>query len=76
MTDEQLTDAWLAGERFSGAISHEQDVRIAWVLIRRHGAEAEQHLIAGAQRACEAHGVPEKFDEALTRRCRAPSPDW
>src|SRR3954468_5856544 len=69
MTDDELTDAWLAGERFAGGIRHDQHLRIAWVLIRDHGAvQAEERLVAGTRRACEVHGVPEKFDAALTRR--------
>ena len=69
MTDDELTDAWLAGERFAFGITHDQHLRIAWVLMRRHGAlDAEEHLVAGTSRACEVHGVPERFDEALTRR--------
>ena len=69
MDDEQLTDAWLAGEQFVGGIDHGQHVRIAWVLVRRYGpVEAERHLVDGTRRACDVHGVPEKFDEALTRR--------
>jgi hypothetical protein len=69
MTDEELTNSWLAGERFAAGITHDQHLRIAWVLMRRHGAlDAEEHLVAGTRRACEVHGVPEKFDEAVTRR--------
>jgi hypothetical protein len=69
MTDAELTDAWLAGTRFPGGISHDQHMRIAWVLHRRHGPErAEELLVAGTRRACQVHGSPEKFDEALTRR--------
>jgi hypothetical protein len=37
--------------------------------MRRHGAaRAEEDLVTGTRRACEVHGVPEKFNEALTRR--------
>jgi hypothetical protein len=69
MTDDQLTDAWLAGERFAGGVDHEQHLRIAWVLLVRHGsAQGAQRLVVGTRRACEVHGVPHKFDEALTRR--------
>jgi hypothetical protein len=69
MTDDELTDAWLAGEHFSGGISHDQHLRIAWVLNRRHGgAQAEQLLVVGTRRACDVHRVPEKFNESLTRR--------
>jgi hypothetical protein len=69
MTDEELTNAWLAGQQFAHGITHGQHLRIAWVLLRRHGAvDAEKHLVAGTRHACEVHGAPEKFDEALTRR--------
>jgi hypothetical protein len=69
MTDDELTDAWLSGERFFDGIGHDQHLRIAWVLIGRHGGEeAEQRLVEGTRRACEVHGVAKKFDEALTRR--------
>jgi hypothetical protein len=27
--DDELIDAWLAGERFAGEVSHEQHLRIA-----------------------------------------------
>jgi hypothetical protein len=55
--------------RFVGGVSHDQHLRLAWVLICRHGTdEAEQHLVAGTRRACEVRGAPEKFDEPLTRR--------
>jgi hypothetical protein len=69
MTDEELTDAWLAGEHFAHGISRDQHLRIAWVLMRRHGvADVEEQLVVGTRRACEVHGVPERFDAALTRR--------
>jgi hypothetical protein len=69
MTDDELTDAWLSRERLAGGVSHEQHVRIAWVLTRRHGgAEAEEPLVAGTRKACEVHDVLEKFDETLTRQ--------
>ena len=69
VTDEELTDAWLAGRRFESGVTHEQHVRIAWVLHRRFGPkDAEALLIAGTRRACEVHGCPEKFDRDLTIR--------
>lgn len=69
MTDDELTDAWQAGRVFPGGITHEQHLRVAWVLHRRHGSErAEELLVLGTRRACEVHGCPEKFDAALTRR--------
>lgn len=69
MTDDELTDAWQTGERFPGGITHGEHLRIAWVLHRHHGAlQAEALLISGTRRSCAVHGVPDKFDEELTRR--------
>jgi hypothetical protein len=67
--DDALTDAWERGEQLPDGISHAQHVRIAWVLLRRHErTDAVRRLLAGTERACVAHGVPEKFDRALTLR--------
>jgi hypothetical protein len=67
--DDELVEAWERGEVFSGGISHEQHLRIAWGLLRRHDRrEAVSRLVAGTERACHAHGVPEKFNAALTER--------
>lgn len=54
---------------FPGGVSHEQHLRIAWVLHARHGAtEAKTRLVAGTELGCERHGCPEKFDAKLTER--------
>jgi hypothetical protein len=69
VTDEELTDAWEAATVFPRGISHEQHLRIAWVLHRRHGREeARARLMSGTKRACVIHGCPEKYDAALTER--------
>ena len=66
--DEQLTDAWLECALGRG-ISHEEHLRIAFVLLLRHAPEeALQLLDAGTRRNCAALGVPERYDAALTRR--------
>ena len=68
MTDEELADAWEACV-LGRAVSHEEHVRIARTLIRQHGAAAaEQRLVEGTRRNCEAMESPERFDEDLTRR--------
>jgi hypothetical protein len=69
VTDDELTDRWEAGHVFAGGITHEQHLRIAWVLHRRHGPrEAKERLLVGTRQACQRHGCPEKFDPALTER--------
>jgi hypothetical protein len=50
-------------------VSHIDHVRVAWVLHRRLGqVEAEERLVEGTRKGCDHYGVPEKFDEDLTRR--------
>jgi hypothetical protein len=67
--EDELTDAWEAGDVFPAGVSHLEHLRIAWVSHRRHGpAKARRRLVRGTKRACEAHGCPEKFDAALTER--------
>jgi len=67
--DERLAERWERGERLERAITHEEHLRIAWVLLRRHGREAgSRRLLEGTRRACEVHGVPERFDADLTAR--------
>ena len=51
---------------------HEDRVRIARVLIRRHGAaEAAKRLAHRIKENCNAAGVPEQFDRDLTFRWTA-----
>jgi hypothetical protein len=43
-------------------------VRVAWVLVRRHGARAaEERVVEGTREGCDHYGVPDEFDEQLTR---------
>lgn len=68
LTDESLVAAWEACS-LRRAISHEEHVRIARVLVRRHGAAAaERRLVEGTRRNCEAMDAADRFDEDLTRR--------
>jgi hypothetical protein len=69
VTDDELTDRWEAGKVFAGGITHEQHLRIAWVLHKRHGrTAAKRRLASGTRHACERHGHPEKFYPGLTDR--------
>lgn len=69
LSDDDLADRWERQELGGSGVSHLAHVRVAWVLVGRHGAaEAEQRLVDGTRRGCDHYGCPEKFDEALTRR--------
>jgi hypothetical protein len=69
LTDDELADRWESQELGGSGVSHIDHVRIARTLHRRHGRmEAEERLVRGTRKGCDHYGVPEKFDEDLTRR--------
>ena len=69
LSDAELTDRWERQELGGSGVTHIDHVRVAWVLQRRHGsAAAEERLVEGTRKGCDHYGVPEKFDESLTRR--------
>lgn len=69
--DDRLADEWEAGV-LGRSVSHEEHVRIARTLVRRHGREdATRRLVEGTRRNCEVMGSPERFDGALTARWSA-----
>src|SRR6266566_3964956 len=69
LSDDELTDRWETQALGGSGVSHIDHVRVAWVLHRRHGRlEAEERLVLGTRKGCDHYGVPEKFDERLTRR--------
>jgi hypothetical protein len=68
VSDEELAEQWELAA-LGRSVGHEEHVRIARALVRRYGrADATRRLVAGTLRNCAALGVPERFDEDLTRR--------
>ena len=68
MTEDELAEAWESGA-LCRPISHVEHVRIAVVLLRRHGPdEGEQRLVDGTKLNCRLLDAAERFDEELTRR--------
>jgi len=66
--DETLTDAWCACE-LGRSISHEEHLRISFVLLRRLGADEGRRLIVERTAAnCAALDATDRYDDALTRR--------
>ncbi len=66
--DDDLADALLDGS-LDRAISHEEHVRVALTLVRRHGIEqAGTEVQDGLTGLCARLGVAERVDGALTRR--------
>lgn len=68
LSDDELTDRWESQRLGGSGVTHIDHVRVAWVLHRRHGAaQAEERLVDGTRKGCDHYGVPQKFDEPLTR---------
>ena len=69
LSDDELANRWESQALGGSGVAHIDHVRVAWVLHRRHGAvDAEERLVRGTRKGCDHYGVPEKFDERLTRR--------
>jgi len=66
MGDDRLTDEWAACA-LGRSISHVEHVRIARVLVQRHGrVEARLRLVEGTRANCDSLNAADRFDEALT----------
>lgn len=69
--DERLTEAWLGCE-LGRAISHEEHLRISFVLLRRHGRVGGSRRIAeGTLQNCEELDAAGRYDDELTQRWTA-----
>ena len=59
-----LHDAGVAPDRFG----HRDHVRVAWLLLSRHGpAAGSDAFVFGLRRFAAAHGVAERYHETLTQ---------
>jgi len=66
--DETLADEWEQCA-LGRSITHEEHVRIAFVLLRRHGRdEGIRRVDEGTRRNSAALGAEERYDAELTRR--------
>ena len=67
MTDDELTDGWES--TLDRAVTHEEHLRIAYTLHRRHGRdEARRRLLEGTLANCRAQHAVDRFDSDLTVR--------
>jgi hypothetical protein len=66
VTDDELTDVWEACQ-LGRAVTHAEHVRVAWVLVSRHGSDEGCLRIAqGTLRNCVAMDAADRFDPDLT----------
>jgi hypothetical protein len=69
LSDDELANRWESQRLGGSGVNHIDHLRVAWILHRRHGAaEADERLVRETRKGCDHYGVPEKFDESLTRR--------
>jgi hypothetical protein len=67
VTEDELTDRWES--ILDRAVTHEEHLRIAYTLHRRHGRdEARRRLLKGSLANCQAMDAADRFDADLTAR--------
>jgi hypothetical protein len=68
VTDDDFAQAFLRGSLPPGQFHHRDHLRLAWLLVRRLGAEAAGGVVAsGIQRFAAHHGQASKYHETLTQ---------
>jgi hypothetical protein len=67
MTDDEFLHAFFSSHLPSSGFHHRDHLRLAWLVVRRHGATAAQDLVgAGIRRFAEAHGHGDRYHVTLT----------
>ena len=68
MNDDDFLSAFAAGSLPPGQFHHRDHLRLAWLLIRRHGADVAGATIASGIRSFAArHGQSDKYHETMTQ---------
>jgi hypothetical protein len=66
--DTAFLEAFDSGRPEGGAFGHREHLRLAWILIGRHGLDAATPEIERRLRGmAAAHGMPERYNRTLTR---------
>jgi hypothetical protein len=68
MTDQELLARFEDATLPNASFRHLDHLRVAWLYLRDHGPRGgEERMIAGLGRFAAAHGVPQLYNETLTR---------
>jgi hypothetical protein len=68
MTDDEFLRAFFDLSLPNSAFRHRDHLRLAWLVVRREGAEAAEEVVAGGiRRFAAAHGHADRFHATLTR---------
>ena len=66
--DDEFLRAFFSGTLPNAGFHHRDHLRLAWLVVRRDGAEAGEQAVAdGIRRFAAAHGHAERYHETLTR---------
>lgn len=68
LDDHAFLAAVAAGERPGGRFAHEDHLRLAWIVLRRHGfVRGEDRLAKLLRNLAAAQGASQRYHETLTR---------
>ncbi len=68
MSDDEFIHAFLTGSLPPGQFRHRDHLRLAWIMIRRHGvARAGATISTTIRHYAAAHGQADRYHETITR---------
>lgn len=68
MTDDEFLHAFFGGTLPNAAFHHRDHLRLAWLVVRRHGAASAPDIVGrGIRRFAERHGHGHRYHETMTR---------
>lgn len=66
--DDEFLRAFFSGTLPNAGFHHRDHLRLAWLVVKRDGAEAgEQTVVNGIRHFAAAHGHAERYHDTLTR---------
>jgi len=68
LSDDAFLHAFFDARLASSEFHHRDHLRLAWRLVRRHGAaDAEARLVEGIRHFASAHGHGDRYHDTMTR---------
>lgn len=68
MTDDEFLHGFFDGTLPHAAFHHREHLRLAWLVVRRHGAAAAPDIVgSGIRRFAERHGHGGRYHDTMTR---------
>jgi len=68
LSDDEFLLAFFSSELANSDFHHRDHLRLAWLMVRRHGAEkAEAEVVVGIQKFASAHGHAGRYYDTMAR---------